>query len=155
IAEETRHTPLPLHPDRPIKITHVVLNSADKDMSTLSPLICDTFGFKVINVIRGTQSFLRCNADHHTLAFFCGESNSLNHITFAMKDVDAVVRGAERMQANGRTIGWGVGQHTAGEDVYAYFEGPEGGGIEYICKVPVGWDGASQGIANWDVEKRP
>jgi catechol 2,3-dioxygenase len=72
-----------------------------------------------------------------------------------MQDVDAVSRGAKRMMAKGYPMGWGVGQHAAGEDVYAYFEGPEGGGIEYITKVPDGWLGSADNTDNWDAALRP
>ncbi len=154
IADAIRHEDMGAHPDRPAKITHVVLNSADSDMAAISKLYCEVLGFTVINRIR-MQSFLKCNEDHHTLAFALGETNTLNHIAFAMMDVDAVARGAARMLSHGYPIGWGVGQHNAGEDVYAYFEGPEGGAIEYIAKCPLGWDGASSGTPNWDVERRP
>jgi len=72
-----------------------------------------------------------------------------------MVDVPAVSRGAKRLMAHGYALGWGVGQHAAGEDVYAYFEGPEGGGIEYITKVPPGWLGNADNTENWDVALRP
>ncbi len=148
------HAAMADHPDRPSKITHVVLNSSDPDMVSLSKLYCDSLGFTVINKSKN-QSFLKCNADHHSLAFVVNETNALNHIAFAMTDVDAVVRGAVRMSAHGYPIGWGVGQHSAGEDVYAYFEGPDGGAIEYIAKVPLDWNGAASGTPNWDTERRP
>jgi catechol 2,3-dioxygenase len=99
--------------------------------------------------------FLKCNQDHHSLAFATGKASSLNHLAFAMQDVGSVARGAKRMMASGYPMGWGVGQHAAGEDVYAYFEGPEGGGIEYITKVPDGWLGSADNTENWDIALRP
>lgn len=152
LAEDARHADLGPHPDRPSKITHVVLNAADMD--SISAFYCDRLGFQLINRIK-VMSFLKCNQDHHSLAFATGAASTLNHIAFAMQDVSAVARGAARMLSHGYPIGWGVGQHTAGEDVYAYFEGPEGGGIEYITKVPAGWLGNSSNTEHWDVALRP
>jgi catechol 2,3-dioxygenase len=152
VTGDQRHAELPPDPDRPAKITHAVLNSADMDGA--SAFYCERLGFQQINRIE-RMCFLKCNVDHHSLAFARGTASTLNHLAFAMKDVAAVARGAQRMLAHGYPIGWGVGQHTAGEDVYAYFEGPEGGGIEYITKVPPGWQGSTDNTAHWDVALRP
>ena len=152
LTEDARHADSEMHPDRPFKITHVVLNSADMDAT--SSFYCERLGFQQINRIK-VMCFLKCNEDHHSLAFAAGNASTLNHLAFAMKDVGAVARGAARMLSHGFPIGWGVGQHTAGEDVYAYFEGPEGGGIEYITKVPPGWLGSPENTEHWDEALRP
>jgi catechol-2,3-dioxygenase len=152
VADDLRHADTAPHPDRPAKITHAVLNSPDMDK--ISAFYVETLGFEVKNRIK-VMSFLKCNQDHHSLAFATGNASTLNHLAFAMSDVDAVSRGAKRLMAHGYPIGWGVGQHAAGEDVYAYFEGPEGGGIEYITKVPPGWLGSADNTENWDVALRP
>ena len=152
LTEDTRHADTAAHPDKPSKITHAVLNSPDMDK--ISAFYVERLGFTVKNRIK-VMSFLKCNQDHHSLAFASGDASTLNHLAFAMGDVGSVARGAQRMMAHGYPIGWGVGQHAAGEDVYAYFEGPEGGGIEYITKVPDGWLGNADNTENWDVALRP
>jgi catechol-2,3-dioxygenase len=152
LAEDVHHSDTAPHPDKPAKITHAVLNSPDMDKIT--SFYVERLGFEIKNRIK-VMSFLKCNQDHHSLAFATGDASTLNHLAFAMSDVPAVARGAKRMLAHGYVIGWGVGQHAAGEDVYAYFEGPEGGGIEYITKVPAGWLGSADNTENWDVALRP
>ncbi len=123
-------------------------------MDKITAFYVEHLGFEIKNRIK-VMSFLKCNVDHHSLAFATGNGSTLNHLAFAMDDVAAVERGAKRMLGHGFPIGWGVGQHAAGEDVYAYFEGPEGGGIEYITKVPPGWLGNADNTENWDVALRP
>ena len=152
LTEDARHADTAPHPDKPAKITHAVLNSPDMDK--IAAFYVERLGFTVKNRIK-VMSFLKCNEDHHSLAFAGGDASTLNHLAFAMRDVGAVARGAKRLMAHGYPIGWGVGQHAAGEDVYAYFEGPEGGGIEYITKVPDGWLGNAGNTENWDVALRP
>jgi catechol-2,3-dioxygenase len=152
VTEDARHADTAPHPDKPTKITHAVLNSPDMDK--ISTFYVERLGFTVKNRIK-VMSFLKCNQDHHSLAFATGKASSLNHLAFAMQDVGSVARGAKRMMASGYPMGWGVGQHAAGEDVYAYFEGPEGGGIEYITKVPDGWLGSADNTENWDNALRP
>ncbi len=152
LTGDARHADTAAHPDRPIKITHAVLNAPDMDAT--STFYCETLGFQLFNRIK-VMCFLKCNQDHHSLAFAAGSASTLNHLAFAMQDVGSVSRGAARMMSHGFPMGWGVGQHTAGEDVYAYFEGPEGGGIEYITKVPDGWLGTTENTAHWDIALRP
>ena len=152
LTDDMRHADTAPHPDKPSKITHAVLNSPDMDKITA--FYVEHLGFEIKNRIK-VMSFLKCNQDHHSLAFATGNGSTLNHLAFAMNDVAAVARGAKRMMGHGFPIGWGVGQHAAGEDVYAYFEGPEGGGIEYITKVPPGWLGNADNTENWDVALRP
>ena len=152
ITEDARHADTTPDSDKPAKITHAVLNSPDVDK--ISAFYLERLGFSLKNRTK-VMSFLKCNIDHHTLAFAGGPVSTLNHLAFAMSDVDSVVRGSKRMIAHGYVMGWGVGQHAAGEDVYAYFEGPEGGGIEYITKVPDGWLGSADNTENWDIALRP
>jgi len=152
LTEDTRHADTAPHPDRPAKITHAVLNAPD--MKKISDFYGECLGFTVKGG-NPRMFFLQCNQDHHSLAFAAGNASTLNHLAFAMQDVAAVSRGAKRMMAHGFPMGWGLGQHAAGEDVYAYFEGPEGGGIEYITKVPAGWLGSADNTENWDVAVRP
>jgi catechol 2,3-dioxygenase len=152
LTGDTRHADAAAQPDKPAKITHAVLNSADMDAA--SAFYQTYLRFDQINRIE-RMCFLQCNEDHHSLAFALGKASSLNHLAFAMQDVGSVSRGAARMISHGYVMGWGVGQHTAGEDVYAYFEGPEGGGIEYITKVPAGWLGSRDNTENWDIALRP
>jgi catechol-2,3-dioxygenase len=152
LTEDFRHGDTTSHPDKPAKITHAVLNSPDMDK--ISTFYAERLGFEA-KTYNPRMFFLKCNQDHHSLAFAAGNTSTLNHLAFAMQDVAAVSRGAKRLMAHGYVIGWGVGQHAAGEDVYAYFEGPEGGGIEYITKVPPGWRGSADNTENWDVALRP
>ncbi|HLI21962.1 MAG TPA: VOC family protein, partial [Stellaceae bacterium] len=152
IADDFRHADTAPHPDKPAKITHAVLNSPD--MAKISAFYAERLGFEA-KTYNPRMFFLQCNEDHHSLAFAAGNTSTLNHLAFAMSDVAAVSRGAKRLMAHGYVLGWGVGQHAAGEDVYAYFEGPEGGGIEYITKVPPGWLGSADNTENWDVAQRP
>jgi catechol 2,3-dioxygenase len=45
------------------------------------------------------------------------------------------MRGAGRMVDNGHPIGWGVGRHGPGDNIFAYFVDPTGFVIEYTAEV--------------------
>jgi catechol 2,3-dioxygenase len=132
VADDARHRDAAPQPDRPSKITHVVLNSRDRVAATA--FFCGALGFRLIDETRAL-TFLNCNADHHSIAFADGETASLHHIAFEMIDIDSVMRGAGRMRDAGFDIEWGVGRHGPGDNVFAYFVGPNDEVIEYTAEV--------------------
>jgi catechol 2,3-dioxygenase len=119
-------------PDRVRKITHVNLNTAAPEASF--DFFTRLLGFRLTD--ESIFKFLRCgNADHHSVVLAPAPDATLNHIAFEMPDLDSVMRGAGRMRDNGYPIEWGVGRHGAGNNVFAYFAGPEEIPIEYTAEV--------------------
>jgi catechol 2,3-dioxygenase-like lactoylglutathione lyase family enzyme len=84
----------------------------------------------------GPLTFLHCaNSDHHSIVLARAKAATLNHIAFEMPDLDSVMRGAGRMKDHGYPIEWGVGRHGPGNNVFAYFAGPDELPIEYTAEV--------------------
>jgi hypothetical protein len=81
------------------------------------------------------MAFLRCNDDHHAVVLADSGVDGLNHVAFMMPDLDSVMRGSGRMIDHGYPIGWGVGRHGPGNNVFAYFVDPFGFVIEYTAEV--------------------
>lgn len=146
ITETT--TPAPLKdPDKPIQITHAVINSTDVDAS--ERFAVEKLGFKVSDRT-GHMRFLRCNPKHHAVAYAQAQFASLNHIAFEMQDLDAVMRGIGRMREAGFESVWGPGRHGPGGNVFGYFIAPYGGVIEYTAEVgEVGDDYKVGGPEDW------
>jgi len=122
--------------DLPVKLTHVVFNSADAEAT--GHLVEDALGFRVSDRTRG-MVFVRCNDSHHSTAFARAGFASLNHIAFEMEDMDGVMRGIGRLRDNGMAPAWGPGRHGPGANVFAYFIAPFGPVIEFstaVEKVP-------------------
>jgi catechol 2,3-dioxygenase-like lactoylglutathione lyase family enzyme len=132
IAEDARHADAAPRPDHPGKIAHLVLNAAAPEAT--SDFWCRRLGFRVIDRTKALI-FLNCNADHHSIAFAKGDAATLHHIAFEMPEIDSVMRGAGRLRDNGYPIEWGIGRHGPGDNVFAYFVGPEGMVIEYTAEV--------------------
>jgi catechol 2,3-dioxygenase len=126
------HAPAPAS-DRPHKVTHINLNAGDYDASTR--FMCDVLGFRLIDeTVRARFLHAAC-ADHFSLALVKHGNATLNHIAFDMIDLDSVMRGAGRMRDAGYPIEWGVGRHGPGNNVFAYFAGPEEIPLEYTAEV--------------------
>lgn len=131
IADDARHAEARAQPDRPQKITHVVLNTPRQEEA--AAFWVQALGFEVSD--RSLLTFIRCNSDHHSLAFHPGESSTLHHIAFEMDGIDSVMRGAGRMRDAGYPIEWGPGRHGPGNNVFAYFVGPDDFVIEYTAEI--------------------
>lgn len=117
---------------RPTKLTHVVLNSAEIEKQT--EFFLDVLGFKWSDSTR-MMDFVRCCSDHHSVAFARGNGPSLHHMAYEMQNIDALMRGAGRLRKSGFEIIWGVGRHTAGNNVFSYFVEPNGFVTEYTTEV--------------------
>lgn len=135
--------------DLPVKLTHIVFNSADAEAS--GHAVEDVLGFRVSDRTKG-MVFVRCNDSHHSTAFARAGFSSLNHIAFEMEDLDAVMRGIGRMRDHGFAPAWGPGRHGPGANVYAYYIAPFGPVIEYstaVEKVPEDYRAGSPEDWTW------
>jgi 2,3-dihydroxy-p-cumate/2,3-dihydroxybenzoate 3,4-dioxygenase len=133
--------------DKPIQLTHAVINSTDVEAS--ERFAVEKLGFKVSDRTAHMR-FLRCNRKHHAVAYAHAPFASLNHIAFEMHDLDAVMRGITRMREAGFESVWGPGRHGPGNNVFGYFIAPYGGVIEYTAEVSeVGDDYKIGGPEDW------
>jgi 2,3-dihydroxy-p-cumate/2,3-dihydroxybenzoate 3,4-dioxygenase len=148
--------------DRPVRITHVVLNTLDREKC--ERFCIEVLGFKVSDRTKH-MSFVRCDRKHHCLAFAHADVSSLNHIAFEMRDIDAVMRGIGRLREAGFEPVWGPGRHGPGNNVFGYFIAPFGGIIEYTAEVseigddykvgaPEDWTWPPGRIDHWGVSKK-
>jgi catechol 2,3-dioxygenase-like lactoylglutathione lyase family enzyme len=145
-----RESPVPTLPpdrDRPIQLSHVVLNAADVDAA--ERFATEKLGMKVSDRTRH-MTFMRCNSTHHCVAYARAGFSSLNHIAFEMADADGVMRGIGRLRDAGYPCVWGPGRHGPGNNVFGYFVGPHGGLVEYTSEVEqVGEDYKVGGPEDW------
>ena len=159
---EWRVDPLPAARDRPIRLSHVVLNSADVDAA--ERFATRELGFRVSDRTRH-MTFLRCSNVHHCIAYARAGYSSLNHIAFEMADVDGVMRGIGRLRDAGYPCVWGPGRHGPGNNVFGYFVGPHGGLVEYTSEVseagddyrvgsPEDWKWPQGRIDHWGVSAK-
>lgn len=139
-------------PSRPLKLTHVVLNSAD--VPELTAFFVEVLGFRVSDRT-ALMDFLRCGGDHHTVALAHGNGLSLNHAAFEMRDIDSLMRGTGRLLDHGVAPEWGLGRHGPGNNVFNYFVDPDGFAVEYTTEMDqVGEHHVEQDAAYWNAFPR-
>ena len=116
----------------PRRLAHVNVNSRDVD--GLATFYGDVLGFTLSDRSKA-MAFVRTNADHHAIVIADAPVNGLNHVAFLMDDLESVMRGSGRVVDHGFPIGWGVGRHGPGDNVFAYFVDPTGVVVEYTAEV--------------------
>ena len=132
LADVAVHIDAHVERDRPRRLSHVVLNSADADDD--AEFLMDLLDFRLSDQTE-MMEFLRCNANHHSIAFVRTGNTTLNHVAFEMPDWDALMRGAGRMRELGHAIEWGIGRHGPGDNVFAYYLDPDGLVVEYTAEL--------------------
>ena len=131
-ADVARHPNMHNDRSKPRKLSHVVLNSADIENET--SFFIDMLGFKLSDKT-DMMNFVRCSADHHSIAMAKGTGPCLNHCAYEVESIDGLMRGAGRMKTSGFNIEWGVGRHGPGDNVFTYFVEPNGFVVEYTAEV--------------------
>ena len=127
-----RTKPARIVANKPFRLAHVNINSAD--IEALSTFYQSALGFRLTDRSK-LMAFLRCNDDHHTVVLAEAPVNGLNHVAFQMPDLESVMRGSGNVKDAGYPIGWGVGRHGPGDNVFAYFVDPAGVVVEYTAEV--------------------
>lgn len=130
-GDEQRHAG-PEQRDCPIRLAHTVLNSHDAEASR--QFLESVLDFSLSDRTK-IMAFMRCNSDHHSIAFGDTDNDALNHIAFLMPDLDSVMRGGGRLRDAGYPIEWGPGRHGPGNNAFNYFIGPCDIVIEYTAEV--------------------
>ncbi|HEX4410243.1 MAG TPA: VOC family protein [Xanthobacteraceae bacterium] len=133
VCEAADHKDTADQADRPRYIVHANLNAVNFDASLA--FFTKVLGMRLIDD-NAPLWFLHCdNSDHCSVVLAKTNQPTLNHIAFDMPDFDSVMRGMGRMKDNGYPIEWGPGRHGPGNNVFAYFCGPDEVPLEYSFDV--------------------
>ncbi|MDZ7911963.1 MAG: VOC family protein [Rhodococcus sp. (in: high G+C Gram-positive bacteria)] len=117
----------------PVGVTHVVLNTIDIDAAV--EFYSDVLGMRVSDWSEHQMAFLRCNTDHHSIAFNQAQWTSVNHVAYEMSTVDNFMRGIGRVRHHGILPLWGPGKHGPGDNTFSYFGDPAGLVCEYTSGI--------------------
>lgn len=127
-AGVAEHADREVDASKPERLSHVVLNAAKYDEQI--QFYRDVLGFRMADTT-DFMDFLRCCDDHHSIAVARSEGASLNHMAYELPNMEGLMIGAGRMKKSGYDIGWGIGRHGPGDNVFSYFVEPNGFVTEY------------------------
>lgn len=122
----------------PVRLSHVVVNSADPEGTRA--FYERHLGFRLSDTLMHPRMgemmyFLRINAWHHSLAIARGPHPSLHHVSFELRGLDEYMRGTGRLLRAGVEKIWGPGRHLAGNNTFSYFLDPHGNTVEYTTEL--------------------
>lgn len=132
ICDAETHDVQPIDINRPTKLSHVNLN-ADDYLGT-TDLMMNALGIELRDETK-IMRFMGFNLDHHSIVVGKSGGPTLNHISFELPSLEAVMIGTGRMIDAGYPIEWGIGRHGPGNNVFAYYAGPEEFPIEYCSEM--------------------
>ena len=116
----------------PRKLGHVVLN-------TTQPETMEKFyrqlGFRVSDRTARGMSFMRCNTDHHSLAFNLSSKTGVQHVAYDVVEMDNVMKALGSLTKSGSRCLWGPGRHGPGNNIFTYYSDPAGLIIEYYAEL--------------------
>ena len=139
--------------DGPLKLGHVVVWSSQP---ARQEAFYGRLGFQVTDRTHAGMSFLRCNADHHTIAFLRSSHGrtGLQHAAFDLGTLDAVMRKLGRLKSEGIACIWGVGRHGPGNNVFSYYRDPAGNIVEYFGDMERVSNDAPSEVRHWGPEHK-
>ena len=137
-VEARQHRKIEEKESIPVKLSHVVLNSADLDKT--KDWYDTHLGFRLSDTLESpyvgkVMHFMRISNQHHTMAIAAGPHTSLHHISFEMRGLDEYMYGTGRLLRAGVRKLWGPGRHMAGNNTFSYFFDPHGNTVEYTTEM--------------------
>lgn len=132
VCGDTLRQAKPPQMNRTERLSHVNINTQDVD--GLAKFYANILGFQLTDRSK-IMAFLRCNSDHHAVVLAEAPNEGLNHIAFLLPTLEGVMFASGRMRDHGYDIGWGVGRHGPGNNVFSYFIDPVGYVVEHTAEV--------------------
>ncbi|MDF9277920.1 VOC family protein [Arthrobacter sp. EH-1B-1] len=122
----------------PVRLSHVVLNSPEPEK--MRAWYEQHLGFRLSDTLNHPHMgdlfyFMRCNAQHHSIAISRGPHASLQHASFELRGIDEYMRGSGKLLRSGFKKIWGPGRHKAGDNTFTYFHDPNGNTMEYTTEL--------------------
>lgn len=120
----------------PLNLNHY--NYASPNVREDAEFLREVLGFNISDVVRDDWSggaFLRKGDTHHDIAILDlpgapDEHASHHHTAFTVRSVDHMVQLIDRVRQVGVSLELGIGRHYGGDNLYAYFQAPDGHRME-------------------------
>jgi catechol 2,3-dioxygenase len=140
---------------REARLQHVVLASAN--LGGLLEFAVNVLGFvitdRVIDENDGLRTaFMRCSAEHHSLAVFAAGQNRLDHHCYEAVQWDLIRDWGDHFSKYRIPVKWGPGRHGPGNNLFLFIHDPDGNWLEISAELEsVGDD---RMVGEWPHEER-
>jgi catechol 2,3-dioxygenase len=123
---------------RPLAIHHVTVST--EAVPALADFYVSVLGFRVSDRLEDRFMWLRCNHEHHTVAIVEGSAGGLDHYCYEVEDWNELKYWCDQLAAGGVRVTWGPGRHGPGNNLFIFFDDPDGARIELSCEMERFWD---------------
>jgi catechol 2,3-dioxygenase len=106
------------------KLGHVTIGSPNPP--AVERVFVDVLGFRISDRFQEVLSWARCNADHHSAGFAPAAAPGIHHLAYELESFADYERLADHLARRGTRFVWGPGRHGPGNNVFAYYEDPDG-----------------------------
>ncbi len=119
----------------PTRLSHILLFTRDIDETIR--FYSEVLGLRLSDRSGSDVAFMHGihGSDHHIVAFLRSDGPGLHHLSWDVKSVDEIGRGAMYMADQGHAAGWGLGRHVLGSNYFHYIRDPWGSYSEYSCDI--------------------
>jgi len=139
--------PLAPRDARPLKFGHITFHTIDLTRSIA--FYTNVLGFRLSDTVDEAVAWVRCNQDHHGIAFLNDGQTKVNHYCFDLADWHAVKEICDHLTRNGVPIIYGPSRHGPGDNIFLYIPDPAGNIIELSTEMLQIWDEQSYQPKNW------
>jgi len=140
---------------REARLQHVVF--ASRDAQRLADFYEAVLGFALSDVVvdeaGGVRtSFLRCSAEHHSLAVFQAAENRLDHHCYEAGDWGLIRDWGDHMAGHHIPLVWGPGRHGPGDNLFMFVHDTDGNWVEISAELEV--VEPDRAVGSWPHEER-
>ena len=117
---------------RPVRVQHVTLGTRE-----MKPMVdfYSSIGFSVTDRMEDSFTWLRSNVEHHSLAIVGVGRSVLDHYSYDLESWADFKTWADRLTDLGIPVTWGPGRHGPGNNLFLFFDDPDGHHIELSAEM--------------------
>lgn len=131
---QLRRAPVLAHDALPaLKLGHATFRCSDS--LAVGRFHRELVGFRVSDYSPGKWVFLRCNADHHALAFTDHKESLFHHLAFDVGNWEGIKLACDRLAREEWALEDGPMRHPDGDNLAAYLADPDGFHVEFYCEM--------------------
>ena len=145
---ESVNTTLQPREIRPLKYGHITIMTTD--LARALEFYVGVLGFRISDTVDGAVAWLRCNQEHHGVAFLSSNLNKVNHYAYDLTGWEDMKRLCDHLWRNNVPIIYGPSRHGPGNNLFIYIPDPAGNIVEMTTELAQVWDEESYQPLNWD-----
>ncbi|QGS68202.1 hypothetical protein CV093_04980 [Oceanobacillus sp. 143] len=111
------------------------LTLLNKNIEEIEPFYREVACFRLSDRRADNGAWMRCNADHHAIAFLPAENTTLHHHAYELESWNEMKRACDWFARQGIPVASGPMRHGIGNNIAIYIKDPDGFFVEYYCEM--------------------